>query len=200
MIVKYVRVSTNIQNTQRQVLTSGEYDLLIEDCCSGNIPLFKREGGKKLKHLIEKGKVDKIIVHQTDRLSRNLLDVLQTIEFCNTHKVCIHIQQQNLKTLDENGNEDTIAKLGISMLASIAHLETKLSRERIMEGIALAKAANKYKGRKSNTKETVLDFLSKPKTKMAVEMFKRGYKGKEIAKILNISVNTVTKIKKIAKI
>ena len=200
MKILYTRVSTVLQNTGRQIANSEEYDLLIEDRCSGKIPLFDREGGKKLKGLIEQDKVEMIIVHQTDRLGRDLLDILQTIEFCNSRKVCINFQQQNLRTLDEKGNEDFLAKLVISMLATFATLEKKLIRERVEEGIALAKAAKKYKGRKSGTKESVLDFLSKPKNKKAVDLLKKGYKGNEIAKILNISVNTVTKIKKLSKI
>jgi DNA invertase Pin-like site-specific DNA recombinase len=200
MVILYTRVSTVLQNTDRQVVNSKGHDLIIEDRCSGKIPLFDREGGKKLKSLIEQDKVEMIIVHQTDRLGRNLLDILQTIEFCNSHKVCIHFQQQNLHTLDQNGSENTVAKLVISMLATFADLERRVSLERIQEGIALAKAAKKYKGRKSGTKESVLDFLSKPKNKKAGELLKKGYKGNEISKILNISVNTVTKIKKLSKI
>ena len=189
-----------MQNTGRQIANSEEYDLLIEDKCSGKIPLFERDGGAKLKSLVEAGSVNKIIVHQTDRLGRDLLDILQTIQFCNTHKVCIHFQQQNLRTLDENGNEDTIAKLVISMLATFADIERKISRERVLEGIALAKAAKKYKGRKNGTIETKDDFLAKPKNKKALDLLKKGYKGVEISKILELSVNTITKIKKLSKI
>lgn len=200
MIVLYTRVSTVLQNTDRQIANSGEYDLRIEDKCSGKIPLFERDGGAKLKALILEGRLKKIIVHQTDRLGRDLLDILQTIQFCNEHKVCIHFQQQNLKTLDDHGNEDTIAKLVISMLATFADIERKISRERVLEGIALAKAAKRYKGRMNGTKESALDFLSKPKNKKAVELLKKGYKGKEISKIVGISVNTVTKIKKLSNL
>lgn len=200
MVILYTRVSTVLQNTERQVINSGEYDLLIEDKCSGRIPLFERDGGARLKKLIDEGQVSKIIVHQTDRLGRDLLDILQTIQYCNERKICIYFQQQNLRTLDDNGNEDTIAKLVISMLATFADIERKISRERILEGIAIAKAAKRYKGRVKGTKESTLDFLSKPKNKKAVEMLKRKYKAVDIAKILGLSLNTITKIKKISKI
>jgi DNA invertase Pin-like site-specific DNA recombinase len=200
MKILYTRVSTILQNTERQVANSSEYDLLIEDKCSGKIPLFEREGGARLKKLIEEGKVSSVIVHQTDRLGRDLLDILQTIQFCNERKICIFFKQQNLRTLDDNGNEDTIAKLVISMLATFADIERKISRERVLEGIAIAKAAKRYKGRLKGTKESALDFLSKPTNKKAIELLKKGYKGKEIAKILGMSVNTITKIKKISKI
>ena len=52
MKVLYVRVSTLDQNTDRQKNDSKEFDLVIEDKCSGGIPLFNREGGKKILTLI----------------------------------------------------------------------------------------------------------------------------------------------------
>lgn len=196
MVILYTRVSTLFQSTERQGAKLNDYDLLIEDKCSGIIPLFERDGGKKLKKLIEEKKVEKIIVHETDRLGRNVLDILNTIEFCNEHGVCVFFRQQNLRTLNEDGTENSIAKMVISMLATFAELERKIARERIAEGIALAKAAGRYKGRLKGTKEDMLVFLSKPKNKKALELLKKGYKGKEIAKILDMSINTITKIKK----
>ena len=45
--VKYVRVSSLDQKTDRQTVDAKSYDLVIEDKCSGSIPFFEREGGKK---------------------------------------------------------------------------------------------------------------------------------------------------------
>lgn len=70
-------------------------------------------------------------------------------------------------------------------------------REAQAQGIALAKARGIYEGRKQNTKETTSDFLQKPKNLKATELIKKGYKGSEIAKILEISPTTVSKIKRL---
>jgi len=53
-----------------------------------------------------------------------------------------------------------------------------------------------YKGRKTGTKEDTLTFLSKPKNKKAVELLKKGYKGTEVAKIVGVHLNTISKIKR----
>jgi len=39
----------------RQKNNEKEFDLLVEDKCSGSIPFFEREGGKKIKQLLDKG-------------------------------------------------------------------------------------------------------------------------------------------------
>jgi 5-methylcytosine-specific restriction endonuclease McrA len=54
----------------------------------------------------------------------------------------------------------------------------------------------KYSGRKHNTKEDILKFLSKPKNAKAVEYLKKGFKCGETAKLVGLHINTITKIKK----
>jgi hypothetical protein len=61
MKVLYVRVSTLDQKTDRQKNESKEFNLVIEDKCSGAIPFFQREGGKKILTMIEKGMGNKSI-------------------------------------------------------------------------------------------------------------------------------------------
>ena len=54
MKVLYVRTSTIEQKTDRQRVNEKDYQLVIEDKCSGAINLFEREGGRQLLKLIEK--------------------------------------------------------------------------------------------------------------------------------------------------
>ncbi len=49
MKVFYARVSTLEQKTERQRINDKEFDLIVEDKCSGSIPFFEREGGKKFR-------------------------------------------------------------------------------------------------------------------------------------------------------
>lgn len=53
--VLYVRVSTLDQKTDRQRVTEKDFDLVIEDKCSGAISFFEREGGKQIKKLVDEG-------------------------------------------------------------------------------------------------------------------------------------------------
>lgn len=43
--VLYVRISSLDGKTDRQRVNEEEFDRVIEDKCSGSIPIFEREGG-----------------------------------------------------------------------------------------------------------------------------------------------------------
>jgi DNA invertase Pin-like site-specific DNA recombinase len=100
--------------------------------------------------------------------------------------------------MDENGQENPISKMIISILGVVAEMERKMILERQREGIELAKMkGNVFLGRKKDTKEDPLKFLSKPKNKRAMELLKRNYKGTEVSKITGLNINTITKVKKL---
>ena len=197
--ILYVRISTLDQNTDRQLNKSKEYDLVIEDKCSGAIPFFEREGGKRIEKLISKNEVKILTVHQIDRLGRNLLDILNTIQYFNSKSICIHFIQQGLKTLNEDGSENSIAKLIISILGVVGETERNISKERQLEGILIAKAKGTYKGRAKGSSVSNLDFLNKPKVKKAIEYLNNGMKGVEVSKLTGLHPNTISKIVKIYK-
>ena len=196
MTILYTRVSSIEQKSERQLLNAKDFDLVIEDKCSGATPFFERDGGKKIEKLIASKKATKISVHQIDRLGRNLLDILNTISFFNEKGICIDFVQQGIKTLNDDGTENPISKMIISILGIVAEMERNLIRERVREGIAIAKASGIYKGRKKGTKERAIDFLNKEKNKKALEYLEKGYKQIEISKIIGLHPNTISKINK----
>jgi DNA invertase Pin-like site-specific DNA recombinase len=85
----------------------------------------------------------------------------------------------------------------ISILGIVGEMERSQIKERQIEGIKIAKLKGVYLGRKKGTQENMLDFLSKPKNKKAVDYLKRGYKKSEVAKIVGLNPNTMTKISNI---
>lgn len=196
MKVFYVRVSTIDQKTDRQRINDKEYDLLVEDKCSGSIPFFEREGGKKIKQLIDKKILTSLSVWTIDRMGRDLLDVLHTIQFLSEKGIRIHFIQQGLISLDDEGKENPISKMIISILGIVAEMERKQIKERQREGIQLAKLRGVYKGRVHGSKEDIRSFLSKPKVAKTIDYLKKGYKASEISRIVGIHVNTITKVKK----
>ncbi len=201
MKVLYVRTSTIEQKTDRQRVNEKDYQLVIEDKCSGAINLFEREGGRQLLKLIEKGVLTELHIWQIDRLGRCLLDILSNIKFLTEKKISIHFISQGLSTIQPDGTENSITKMIISILGTLAEMERTISRERQIEGIMLAKLkGNVYTGRKKDSKEDTLKFLSKPKNAKAIDYIKKGYKNVEVAKIVGIHYNTITKIKKIANL
>jgi DNA invertase Pin-like site-specific DNA recombinase len=174
-----------------------DYDKVIEDKCSGTIPMFERPGGIELLNLIEKEIVKLISVWQIDRCGRDLRDIINFLHFTTEKKIPVHFVSQGLRTLDENGIENPIAKMIISILGVVGEMERKLILERQKEGIEIAKLQKRFLGRQKGTKDDPLKFLSKPKNKKAMELVKKGYKNIEVACITGLNINTITKIKKV---
>lgn len=195
--VLYTRVSSVDQNTDRQRVKENDFDKVFEDKCSGAIPIYERPEGSKLKTLIDRQLVTSISVWQIDRCGRDLRDIINFIHYTSKRKIPVTFISQGLCTLDENGNENPISKMIISILGVVAEMERKLSKERQREGIELAKLdSSKYLGRKRGSKENPIKFLSKKKNKQALDLLRNGYKNIEVSKIVGLHPNTITKIKK----
>lgn len=197
MDILYTRVSTIDQKTDRQRVNEKDFKLVIEDKCSGAIPFFDRPGGKEVLKYLDKGIMSTLSVWTIDRLGRDLRDILDTIHFFNVKNVPVIFLSQGLRTIDENGRENPISKLMISILATVGEMERSQIRERQIEGIKIAKLKGVYKGRKEGSKEDVLTFLDKPKNKKALEYIRKGYKLNEAAKLSGVHLNTMTKIRKL---
>ena len=148
MKVLYCRVSSLEQNTDRQKVNEKDYQLVIEDKCSGVIPFFERNGGKEISTLSESGVLKELHVWQLDRLGRNLLDILNSISYFNKKRICINFVSQGLRTLDQNGKENSVAKLILSILGVVGEMERNQIKERQLEGINIAKIKGVYLGRK----------------------------------------------------
>ncbi len=83
----------------------------------------------------------------------------------------------------------------IGIIGTVSMIELSNIRERTQQGRELAKLQGKFLGRKKGTTESTIQFLEKHKK--PIELLRKGYKGVEIARICNISLNTITKIKKL---
>ncbi len=198
MRILYARTSTFSQSTDRQRVFEKNYDLVVEDKCSGIVPFFEREGGRRISDLLSKGVISSISVWEIDRLGRSLHDILNVVSKFTSLQIPIEFINQGLRTIDENGSENPISKMIISILGVVGEMERTMIKERQREGIELAKLKkNVYLGRKIGSSEDVLDFLSKSKNKTALGYLKKGYKNSEVSKIVGLHPNTITKIKKL---
>jgi DNA invertase Pin-like site-specific DNA recombinase len=78
-----------------------------------------------------------------DRLARSLVDLRNVVDQLNAKGVGFRaLQQGAIDTTRSDG------RLMLNILASFAEFETDFRKERQLEGIAKAKAAGIYKGRK----------------------------------------------------
>jgi DNA invertase Pin-like site-specific DNA recombinase len=152
--VGYVRVSTIVQSTARQ-LDGITLDRTFEDKASGK-DTKRPQLQACLQHLREG---DTLHVHSLDRLARNLGDLLEVVNRLVSRGVVIRFHQENLTFA---GDDDRMTKLLFSMMGAFAEFERGLIKERQMEGIALAKARGAYKGRKrSLTVDRVKELLAR---------------------------------------
>ena len=103
MIAFYSRVSTLEQKTDRQ-LVSTKGMKIFEDKCSGSIPFQDRPAGRMVVDTMMSGDLEELVVHSLDRLGRDLLDILKTIELFSTQTVPISIQKEGLRTLMMTAN------------------------------------------------------------------------------------------------
>lgn len=192
---RYIRISTAAQNTARQEAQSKTEELLFIDKISGSVPFNNRPQAKELLRSITENKINFVSVASIDRLGRNTLDVLTTIQLLHSKNVTIFVENIGLHSLTD-GKENQVFKLICSVMSNIAEMERTVILERINEGIAVAKLKGIYKGRIKGTTETQTEFLAKyPKV---VSMLKRQNKPslREIAKLCDVTVNTVQKIKR----
>ncbi len=143
MIFNYIRVSTADQNTARQ-LAGLPCDRVYEEHVSG-----KDTNRPKLQAmLMNMRKGDVINVHELSRLARNTKDLLAIVEQVLDAGASIRFHKENL-TFEAGKKADAFQQLMLTMLGAISTFERDLMLERQREGIAIAKAAGKYKGRQS---------------------------------------------------
>ncbi|MEM1136616.1 MAG: recombinase family protein [Bacteroidota bacterium] len=196
MKARYIRVSTGNQKTERQLVKKHPKEALYVDIISGAIPFRERPKGKELLSDITKGTINYISVHSIDRLGRNLFDILATLEVLNEYKVVLKVDNLGIESL-VNNKPNHAFKLIISVMANIAEMERESLLERQREGIAIAKAKGIYKGRVKGTKETDNQVLSKYKN--VVKYLKNGQSLRNTAKLCDVSLGTVQKVKAICE-
>ncbi|WP_289058584.1 recombinase family protein [uncultured Flavobacterium sp.] len=193
---RYIRVSTLNQKIERQIARQYPDEKIYIDKISGSVPFSNRPEAINLIKDIRENKINYVSISSIDRLGRNTLDVLQTIEYLHSLNICLKVDNLGLESLTE-GKENPTFKLIVSVLANISEMERNSILERQKEGIAIAKANGAYKGRARNSFESTEKFLAKYPS--VVKLLKKEYPPTilEIAKLTDCSKNTVQKVKKI---
>ena len=172
-LIGYARVSTADQDCAIQVaaLEAAGCHPIRSEQVSGT----SRDGRKELDAVLSFLRPgDTLVVTRIDRLARSLLDLEQIVGELKAKGV-------HLKALEQPVDTGTPAgKAFLQMLGVFAEFETALRRERQMEGIAKAKAAGVYRGRKPSVPAEEVK-------RLAAE----GVKPSEIAKRLKVGRTSV---------
>jgi len=176
MLYGYARVSSADQSltVQEDALKAAGCQTIRSEKVTGTT----REGRTELAILIDfirEG--DMLVVTRIDRLARSIGDLQDIVRGLKAKGAMLKATEQPIDTSTAAG------KCFLDMLGVFAEFETNLRRERQMEGIAKAKAAGVYQGRKPS-----ID-LDKVK-----ELKDKGLGATEIAKRLKIGRASVYRV------
>ena len=145
MRVGYIRVSTVEQHEDRQVkdlIENGKVSKVFIDKMSG-----KDTNRPQLKAMLDYVREnDTVVVSEYSRLARSTRDLIDIVETLKAKGV-------NVISMKENYDNNTPqGRLILKIFMDIAEFERELMLQRQKEGIAIAKANGKYKGRQSKQK------------------------------------------------
>lgn len=197
----YSRISTAQQNSSRQLENFKShvgYDVkkVFIEKIQGNIPFFERpEANKMFDEITDNPERCTVVVDSIDRLGRNLLNILHTIETFTKNGINLKSLKEGFTTLLDNGEENPMAKLVISVMASIGEMERNRIKTRTAEGIAISKAMGKFTGRKLGSTQSDEKLLQRHQT-----IHKKLIKGltvREVSEITGASSATIIKVKKV---
>lgn len=149
MRIGYARVSTNEQDTtiQREALQRAQCDVIREEKASGTTTKGRVELAAILDFIREG---DTLVVTRIDRLARSIADLQTIVRQLRERRAMLQATEQPIDTSTAAGTAF------LQMLGVFAEFETNLRRERQMEGIAKAKAAGAYKGRRPSIDPAVV--------------------------------------------
>jgi DNA invertase Pin-like site-specific DNA recombinase len=200
-VAYYLRTSHYLQNISTQVdkIEDG-WKIYKDEGISGRISFKERKGGIKLLQDIKDGKITEVKILRIDRLGRNVQDILDTINTIHSYGVPINSLSEGITTLDDKGNVTPTTGLLVNVLSSLSEFFYHQNREKILNGIELAKQnPEKYKGRLPGSTEDIDKYMNKPKTKKMLEMLKQGNSVRSIVRILECSPNSIYKLKKLSQ-
>lgn len=127
--IKYIRVSTQEQNTARQETDTANFDRVFIEKVSGKDT--NRPQLNAMLDYVREG--DVVTVESYSRLARNTRDLLNIIDALNKKGVAFVSQKEQIDTSTPAG------RFMLSVFASLAQFEREQILARQAEGIALAK-------------------------------------------------------------
>lgn len=177
--IAYVRVSSIDQNIARQkeaIENYVEIDKWYIEKTSG-----KDRNRPELNQMLDYVREDDTIyIHSLDRLARNTKDLLNIVEQLSEENVHLHSLKDNFIF-----DDTPTGKFMLTILASFAEFERAMAKERQLEGIAIAKENNVYKGRKRIK-------INRKQFEELYSDYKKGYiTQEEITRRLDISRSTL---------
>lgn len=148
-VVGYVRVSSQGQNTARQLQGINLDKEFVDKVTGSNMD---REKLRECMAYVREG--DTLVVDSIDRLARNLRDLQEIVEILIQKGVSVKFIKENLTF---NAKKDPMATLTLQMMGAFAEFERSMIRSRQREGIDAAKKAGIHVGRPKKVTKKILE-------------------------------------------
>ena len=135
-----------------------------------------------------------LCVSEISRLGRSTKIVVNTIDELSRAGVNVYIQNLPLCSLNEDGQPNPIAKMITAVLSSFAEIERDNIRYRLNSGRELAKTKGVKMGRKVGSvksKEKKADEYA-----TVIRSLRKGKSIRDTAKLCEVSISTVQRIKR----
>ncbi|ONI46480.1 resolvase [Epulopiscium sp. SCG-B10WGA-EpuloA2] len=180
--IAYIRVSTIEQNEERQEESLRKRNIKIDKKFIEKVSA-KDTNRLELQEMLEYIREgDVVYIDDFSRLARSTKDLLELVELLEKKKVVLVSLKENIDTSTAQG------KLMLTMLGAINEFERQNMLERQREGIAIAKAQGKYKGREKVPYPNNWESVYK-------DWRERKIKSKEAMEILGLKKTTFYKLK-----
>ena len=199
----YARVSSigDRQSTERQVKNLTEYAAanqyevkgIYEEHISGAKTNKERKVLTDCLTSAKENKIDCILFSEMSRCGRAIWEVLETIKFCADNGINLYFQKEGL-TLLRDGKVDSIMAIYISCLGFCAEKERENIYFRLSQGRELAKQKGVTMGRKIGSVKS-RDQKEKEYAKV-IKLLRKGESMRNVAKICDVSLSSVQRIKK----
>ena len=205
-VVLYIRKSTLIQEYEHQenllidvCKKNNDWEIIetIRETISGTKKNEDREGITQLKNVVLQKKPNIVAIWEISRIARTSLGLHQLLSFLTENKVSLYIQNLNLQTLDENGNESHITGLILSLMGEIAKMETHILKSRVRVALQNLKDKGVVLGRPKNTGDSKEKTIKKyPEV---IKYLEKGLSIREVSRMTNVSVNTTLKVSQLIR-
>ncbi|MCL1617669.1 recombinase family protein [Bacteroides sp. ET71] len=201
--VIYARVSStnDRQNTERQIADLTKYaeykemeiSKVFEEKISGAKKNAERPVFVEAMNFCKTNKVDILLVSELSRLGRNAFEVLETVKQLVDEGINLYMQKEQFTLLDEEGKPSMFAPIMIATLSTCAQLERENIKFRLNSGRQLYIEKGGKLGRKEGSKKTTEQ--KQEEYKQVLRELKRGTSIRKVAKLCDVSVSTVQRLK-----
>ena len=203
--VIYARVSSvsDRQDTSRQIEDLRKYANLrdievvatFEEHISGAKKNEERQVLTECLDYCTTNSVHYLLLSELSRLGRSTLQVLRSLEVLHEAKVSVYIQNLGLYTLQPDGKVNPIVSILITILAEMSNIERSNIVYRLNSGRSNYIAKGGKLGRKTGSIKT--EEKKREEYKEVIQLLKKGYSVRNVAKLQGIGISTVQRVKNI---